>query len=61
MVNIILIFSFMGDVFIPNIVLLSAAKIFRFHMQSELCIIAYVHIATATVPSTKSMLQALHN
>lgn len=51
MVNINFISSFMDDAYIPNIVLFSTAKIFRFQMQNEHCVIASVHIATTALCS----------
>ena len=51
MVNIVYAFSFMEEAYAPSIVLFSTAKIFRFHMQNEHCVIACVHIATAALCS----------
>lgn len=49
MVTINFISSFMEEAYIPNILLFSAAKIFRFQMQNEHCVIASVLIATTAL------------
>lgn len=52
MVNIISIFAFMEEVYIPNTEFLSAAEIFRFQIQSQHCVFksgSYAHIAATAL------------